>query len=83
MLDIGTHDALGEWCCLQLDSYILKVAKEDCPKGRNNDLGGPTPSFLTPSFVIIEATTLGLMGVCGQFWFLLDCNQPSCVQIKR
>ncbi len=49
---------------MQLDSYILKVAKEDCPKGRNNDLGGPTPSFLTPSFVIIEATTaLGLMGV--------------------
>lgn len=63
MLDIGTHDALGERGCLQLDSYILKVAKEDCPKGRNNDLGGPTPSFLTPSFVIIEATTLGLMGV--------------------
>jgi hypothetical protein len=41
------------------------LLKKICPKGRNNDLGGgPTPSFLTPSFVIIEATTtLGLMGV--------------------
>jgi hypothetical protein len=62
MWDIGTH-ALGSGIICNLDSYILKVAKEDCPKGRNNDLGGPTLSFLTPSFVIIEATTLGLMGV--------------------
>lgn len=53
MWDIGTHDALGERGYLQLD----------CPKGRNNDLGGPTPSFLSPSFVIIEATALELLGV--------------------
>jgi hypothetical protein len=81
MWDIGTH-APGNGVICNLGSYILKVAKEDCPKGRNNDLGGPTPSFLTQSFVIIEATTLGLMGCVASFWFLLDCSQPSYVQIK-
>jgi hypothetical protein len=81
MWDIGTHDALGEWGSLQLDSYILQVAKEGCLvlEVEIMILVAPPPSFLTPSFVIIEATTtLGLMGcVCGQFWFLLDCKSTQ------
>jgi hypothetical protein len=62
MLDIGTHDALGERGCLQLDSYILKVAKEDCPKGRNNDLGGRTPSFSHPELCNNRGNNVGANG---------------------